>query len=236
MSDEKSSYSRKRSYSSMAGPSGTSWTRRVLYKPRSFVKARRNRAPRYSMGELKYKDTSAATYVGDTTGSVTPLNLLAVGDDNTDRDGRQVHLHSIHVQGICRAVDGQCATNFSRMMLVWDSQPNGGTASITDILVSSTSLSGTNLNNRERFTILRDRRIGTGGIDSTATQTYAVSPGVHVINEYVKLKGIKTTYSGTTAAIGSIATGALLLVTIGNMAAGGGSAFDLSTRLRFYDA
>lgn len=236
MSDEKSSYSRKRSYSSMAGPSGASWTRRVLYKPRSFVKARRNRAPRYSMGELKYKDLTGATYAGDTTGTVTALNLVAVGDDNTDRDGRQVHLHSVHIQGVVRPVDAQSGANFSRLMLIWDSQPNGALPSITDILVSSTSLSGTNLNNRERFTILRDKRYEVGGVSDTATQSYTISPGMHVINEYVKLKGIKTTYSGTTATIGSVSTGALLMVTISNLAAGLGSAFDLSTRVRFYDA
>lgn len=98
--------------------------------------------PRTSLfhGELKYKDVTAATYAGDTTGTVTPLNLIAVGDDNTDRDGRQVHLHSVHVQGIVRPVDASAASTFSRMMIVWDSQPNGGTAAITDILASSTAL------------------------------------------------------------------------------------------------
>lgn len=202
----------------------------------------RARAPRANRGwfnqpgELKYVDLAGASYAGDTTGSVTALNLIAQGDDNTTREGRQCFMKSVHVQGVVRPVDAQCGANYSRMLLVWDSQPNSGSiATITQILTAATSLASTNLDNRERFTILRDCRYAVGGISDTATQAYTIAPGMHMINEFVNLKMQKTTFSGTTATIGSIATGALLLVTIGNLAAGLGSSFDLTSRVRFYD-
>jgi len=186
--------------------------------------------------ELKYNDIASASYQADTTGTVTALNLTAVGDDNTTRDGRQIINKSVHVQGILSPEDRTTNTNLARMLLVWDSQPNSGTiAAITDILTAATSVAPTNLNNRERFRILRDCRYACGINDNTATQAFSNGNNTYMINEYVKLGGVKTTYSGTTAAIGSVATGALLMVTIGNQAAGAAGTFIVTTRLRFTD-
>lgn len=213
--------------------------KKVLVPIRKTVRSRAPRATRgwfNQPGELKYVDVSAATYACDTTGTVTALNLIAQGDDNTTREGRQCFMKSIHVQGIIRPVDNSCSGGYCRVMLVWDSQPNSGSiATITDILTAATSLASTNLNNRERFTILRDCRYVIGGVSDTATQAITLSPNNHMINEFVNLKMQKTTYSGTTATIGAVATGALLLVTIGNQVANSGGAADLTTRLRFYD-
>lgn len=207
------------------------------------VKAVRNRYPKLATrgwinnnAELKYNDVAGANYGADTTGSVTALNLTAVGDDNTTRDGRQICNRSVHVFGLLFPTDSTVAASYNRVMVVWDSQPNSGTiAAITDILVASNSVSSTNLNNRERFTILRDLKFGCGASNNTATQSYSDGSNTYPIDMFIPLKDIKTTYSGTTATIGSVATGALLLVTIGNQAASSGSIFQLTTRLRFTD-
>jgi len=209
----------------------------------SIPKMVRNRYPKLAIrgwsnnnAELKYVDIAAANYAADTTGSVTCLNLTAVGDDNTTRDGRQICNRSIHVQGILNPVDNTAGPNLARMMLVWDAQPNSGAiATITNILTASTSVSATNLDNRERFTVLRDSRFAQGTISDTATQAFSNGTNTYMVNEFVNLKDVKTTYSGTTAAIGSVATGALLLVTIGSVGAVAGGTFNLTTRLRFTD-
>lgn len=206
-------------------------------------RAVRNRYPKLASrgwmnnnAELKYNDLGAAAYGAGTTGTVTCLNLVAVGDDNTTRDGRQICNRSIHVTGMLTPVDATTLVNYARLLLVWDSQPNSGTiAAITDILVASTSLSHTNLNNRERFTVLRDCRYAQGKSDTTATQAISDGNNTYSVNEFVNLKDIKTTYSGTTAAIGSVATGALLMVTIGSGADAAAGSFALATRLRFTD-
>lgn len=216
------------------------------FKPAIAVKlaaAVRNRYPKLALrgwknnnSELKYNDVAAALYVADTTGTVTALNLTAVGDDNTTRDGRQICNRSIHVQGILQPVDTSTSASFTRLMLVWDNQPNSGAiATITNILTAATSIAGTNLDNRERFTILRDLRFAQGSISDVATQSFSNGDNTYCVNEFVNLKDVKTTYSGTTAVIGSVATGALLMVTIGNQAANLGGIFNLHTRLRFTD-
>lgn len=187
--------------------------------------------------ELKYTDIAQADYAADTTGNVTALNLTAVGDDNTSRDGRQICNRSIHIQGmVLPGSTTATSANLSRIILVWDSQPNSGTiALITDILTASTSIAPTNLNNRERFTILRDLRFAQGSYNNTATQAVSNGNNTYGVNEFVTLKDIKTTYSGTTAAIGSVATGALLMVTIGSQPGALGGIVRVTTRLRFTD-
>lgn len=204
----------------------------------------RNRYPKLASrgwnnnnAELKYTDIASAVYAADTTGTVTALNLTAVGDDNTSRDGRQICNRSIHIQGLVFPIDTVLTSpSLARILIVWDNQPNSGTiAAMTDILVSSTSISSTNLNNRERFTILRDCRYALGGHDNTATQAMSDGTNTHILNEFVNLKDVKTTYSGTTATIGSVATGALLMVTIGSASAGNGAGVICTTRLRFTD-
>lgn len=185
--------------------------------------------------ELKYNDIAAATYQGDNTGTITALNLIAVGDDNTSRDGRQICNRSIHVQGYLAPVDSTTLNSMCRMMLVWDSQPNGAIATMTDILSVSNAVSSTNLNNRERFRILRDLKFALGSSSNTATQAVSDGSNTYLIDCFLKLKDIKTTYSGTTAVIASVATGALLLVTIGSNSSSNQGTFTLTTRLRFTD-
>lgn len=187
-------------------------------------------------GELQYNDLAAATYSCDTTGSVTALNLIAQGDDVNARKGRQINNVSIRVHGIFNPQDGATAANYARVMLVWDSQSNSGTIpTIANILTASTSISNTNLDNRSRFTILRDWKQALGGFSTAATLAYAQCPTVAELDWFVPLKGVVTTYSGTTATIGVVATGTLLLVTIGSQAAGEGTNFGCTTRLRFSD-
>lgn len=186
-----------------------------------------------SGGELKYVDLASAAYACDTTGSVTALNLTAVGDDNTTRDGRQITVTSCHIRGAIQRQDDSTTENLARWMLVWDKQPNSGTiATITQILSASTSMSSTNLDNRERFVILRDKQYAIGSCQ--VTTTVQGSPTTCDVNEYVKIN-CRTTYSGTTAAIGSVATGALLLVTIGQKAAADAHNLQCTTRVRFTD-
>lgn len=192
-------------------------------------------APFGGRKELKYVDLASATYACDTTGSVTALNLIAVGDDNTNRDGRQVTITSVQVRGIIVPQDAGTVSNKARWLLVWDNAVNSGTiATVADILTAATANSYPLINNANRFTILCDHSYAAGAVDQTATQAIAMSPTVHNVEYYRKI-GSVTQYSGTTAAIGSIQNGGLLLVTIGTQAAGAGSNLVAATRVRFAD-
>lgn len=187
--------------------------------------------------EKKYTDVAAADYVADTTGTVTLLNGIAQGDDNTNREGRQVTMTSVSVKGFLQPVDNITDPGYCRLIVVWDSATNGGAApAITDLLAASTSLSHNNLNNRMRFKVLLDEQYAIGGTNNTATQSFAQSPTVVTINRYLPLpKGCVTTFSGTGATSASIQSGAIWMFTIGSRAAGTGGAFSVATRVRFVD-
>lgn len=192
-------------------------------------------APYGGRPELKYVDVASSAYVCDTTGTVTALNLLAVGDDNNTRDGRQVTIKSVQIRGIVQNVDQATGDSYARIMLVWDNANNSGTiATIAQILTAATSLSFPLIDNAQRFTILSDRTYAIGQISTTATQSFAGSPNVNTCDLYKKINQV-TQYSGTTAAIGSIQNGALLLVTLGNNGAGLGATALIATRVRFTD-
>jgi len=190
-------------------------------------------------GELKYVDLASASYAFDTTGSITLLNGIAVGDDNNTRDGRQIFNKSIQVMGSIKPAltNPTGVPSFCRLLLVWDSQSNSAALpTFNNLLTATTSTGMLNLDNRERFTVLRDLKYTIGNVSVTATQSFAEAPSTATVNIFVDLKGVKTTYSGVAATIGNIMTGSLLMFTIGDQAAGSGATFVGSTRLRFYDS
>lgn len=214
-------------------------TERLIKKARAYQAAKvRNRAPRLkgaisaSAQELKYVDTAISQFCLAAGGVVTPLNLLAVGDDNTTRDGRQVCLKSVQLK--CRvfnAVGG--AAQKARVMLVWDNAVNSGAVpALTTILTADSDAGFPNIDNANRFSILWDSAYALGPNVTTATQAQADSV-IYDCCIYKRLNAI-TQYSGTTAAIGSIQNGALYLVTTGS--AGSGATIIGAARVRFTDS
>lgn len=188
--------------------------------------------------ELKVIDTAEAQYAINTTGSVTLLNGVVTNTDFNTRVGRKIQIKSVQIRGFVSPTNVTgAAPQLARILLVWDTQNNSAAIStMAQILAVSTSTSFLNLDNRDRYKILKEWMMPLGHIINTATQATAGSPTVHRINIYRKMNN-ETIYSGTTAAITNIATGALLLVTIGSIAAGGTDAIaQLSCRVRFTDA
>lgn len=202
----------------------------------------RNRAIPYVKGaiaayggrkELKYVDLSAFTSAVDTTGSVSCLNLLAIGDDNTTRDGRQVTLKSVQVQVGLQPQSTTTTPTACLMMLVWDNAVNSAATipAITDIMTASTALSFPKVDNAQRFTILWKSFSHQSNQGVLAT---SVAP-VKGFNIYKKLNHT-VQYSGTTAAIGSIQNGGLYLVTLGSVANGTAWNAVCCTRVRYTDS
>jgi len=179
-------------------------------------------------------DTPTAQYAVDTTGSVTLLNGIATGTDFTNRIGRKVCWRSFLISGKIQPQDGGTDPNMYRIMLVYDSQPNGGLAGVTDVLTTANADSPLNLNNRDRFRVLMDKRGGIGFFSNTATQAVA-DRTISIIHKYKKIN-METIFDGTTAAIGDIQSGSIFLLTVGSNAAGLGSNAFLHIRLRFTDA
>jgi len=206
-------------------------------------RAARNRAPRIKGAiapfggrkELKYVDTAIASTI-DTTGAVVALNLIAVGDDNTSRDGRQVTIKSVQLKAYTQPVDTTCPVPQKiRVLLVWDNAVNSGALpTIAAILAAATPYAFPLIDNQQRFTILKDWSTATSGFDLTATATYSgVNATVNL--EWYKRINTVTQYSGTTAAIGSIQNGGLYLVCIGSAATASAMGILGQVRVRFTD-
>jgi len=237
--------SKKRSYGTGVSMSAMS-TGALMKKARAYeaAKAVRNRAPRVKGAiqlyggrqELKYSDTVISQEFDGTAGILTPLNLLAIGDDNTSRDGRQVCIKSVQLALGVNRVAG-AANESVRVMLVWDNAVNSGAAPavlgtiLDNAVVTEATACFPKVDNAQRFTILYDSKIQLGPLSTTATQAVAAETA-HRWDVYKRLN-LVTQYSGTTAAIGSIQNGGLYLVTLGFFAAG--STCTGGARIRFTD-
>lgn len=183
--------------------------------------------------ELKYFDIVGTQYNANTTPSAGLVNGIAQGDDINMRVGRQIICKFVEIDGLLGSAQVTMSGNLARLMVIWDKNNNSvPTLPLsTDILDASTSIAGTNLNNRDRYVILYDK---------TWSQAYGTSTTCFGETHYpIKIKvavNAKTTYSGTGATQASIASGALFVMTIGSNAAGAGGLFTLHTRLRYTDA
>lgn len=186
-------------------------------------------------GEKKVIDLAPASYACGTTGSVTALNLCATDTDFTDRVGRKILMKSVNIVGHYIPTDSAVNPTLCRVMLIYDKQPTSALPAITDILKTSDSRDQLNLNNRDRFVVLCNELVALGIQQNTATQAFAGSPTDKVIHIYKKLNH-EVIYSSTAATIAAVASGTLLLVTVGDNAAGADYQASVSTRVRFIDA
>jgi len=194
-----------------------------------------------SSSELKVADLTVANYVADTTGAVTLLAVPVLGSDMTNRIGRKIKLKSVYIRGLLQrestAVDTVHDACLCRLMLVYDKQPNGAAPAITDILVTASSISQLNLNNRDRFQILKDKQwvVGPYWTNTVATQSFGIADRVcYPVKIYQKLDLEMIFNSTNGGTIADVNSGAFYLVTIGHRADGG--SFSLATRVRYLDS
>lgn len=239
---------RKRKF--VQGPMGG---KRQRVQPRSHsAPAFRNRGLK---AEIKTLDVPTNAIVLSTTAVIAMLNGIQEGTSFFNRVGRKIMMKSlrftasIYMNGTQQATAG----DYARVMLIYDRQPNGNYPAIGDILadvdnagnVTTNSQSGLNMNNSERFQVLRDHRFGQIGPDTGAALTNAsllIGQGLteksFLLDYFIKLKDIQTHYKSTSnpAVIGDITTGSLLLVTLGaNVVANAQWSMSWKSRVRFTD-
>lgn len=186
---------------------------------------------------------SNATPILDTTGTndqIIPLNLIQQGAASQNRIGRKVSLHSLRLIGRVNLVVGtpsnQPGPNLFRMSLVWDKQPSGQLPLFSDVFgrtdqdgVESTQvLDPLRYDNTDRFRVLMDKRIEMNPkFNPNPTTTVnplsdpqpaypapATGQCTYVVDEYIKLNGRETVFSGQSdpMTIADISSGALYLI------------------------
>lgn len=245
-----------------SGPS-SSW-RNVAARVRNLIRPRRRaivgrRGLGYQVGrslfrrtpqvELKAFDTPQFTNAFRTPSAATSLspviNVLINGPELYQRIGRKIYMKSLQIKGFIL----NAATSVQdtiRLMLVYDSQSNGAAPVIADILANmngtpaTTGMSMVNLNNRQRFQILRDQHwtvpavTNTAGVLTNGPQ-FNDTMGRFEINWFVKLKGLETVYNNLNGGtIADLASGALYMAFVSNDVDATWN-FRGVSRLRYYD-
>jgi len=185
-------------------------------------------------GENKYFDLASATYATDTTGSVTHLDVVTQGDTVNSRDGRKFNPVWVNMRGYVQNSSTSTATD-NVVILLWDKQPNKALCAITDVLDAITPESQNKRENASRFQIIRRWNYCLTGKNDGST----VGGYIRNWDKYVRLPpGLiaECTPADTTGAIGNRVTGALIMLTLGNIAAGTAAAtLRTSIRIGFKD-
>jgi len=197
--------------------------------------------PYYRRGrtELKTKDVTAGNttipVIG--TGSIILLNGIQQGVEYTERIGRKVTLKSILFRMTLYPLVSLNDSNGNvvRVMLIYDCQTNAATPLESAILQSDTSIvSPMNLDNRDRFKVIKDWIVPTESFTMSANELATGSPKNKVLKVYKKLN-YDVIFGGTGATSASIQTGAVWLLLMG-MDANASWTCDYYSRIRFSDA
>lgn len=206
--------------------------------------------------EIKTIDTLPLLKSISTTAVFTLLNGVQEGAGFNNRVGRKIMMRSVRITGNVffeGGGAGNSSNDYVRIMIVYDRQPNGAVPAIADILASqndtttvdSTAWANLNMNNAERFYVIRDKRIALQNFNGGALSAGTVNSTLQTLTEsstnidmFVKLKGLETHFksSSNPAVVADIASGSLYLITYGiNSAANAGWAFTSTSRVRYHD-
>lgn len=167
-----------------------------------------------SRTELKSIDLDLAT-TGSGTGDITTTmgrtcaNAISIGADINQRVGRKITIRSLEMHYSVFADADQVDPTLSRIMVVFDRQANGTQPAGTDILTASTVYSPKNLNNRERFTILKDDLISTQRLTDKS----------QVVQKWYLRTSLPVVYnSGVAGTYADIASGSLWVCVVSTVA------------------
>jgi len=216
-------YPRKR-YTTRRAPARKTYVRRTTYS-RRIPQIPRGYPRGITRTELKSCDTTLSTASNrcDTTGDVTLISGIARGDDINERTGRKVTLKSIELHLYAKVTAGTGVDQTQRFLVVYDKQANATALTITDVLVSASTMALQNLDNRNRFRILYDQVFH---LNATAESDSAKTL---VLKKAINLP--MTFNSGDAGTIADITTGSVYFLCMGSEARGN-TAGDMQGRVR----
>lgn len=229
---------------------------RVLspYQPRALSQAflsynnlRRGGFSRFgkATSELKYFEDTQDVQAITTTGIISyiSINRVPAGTGATQRVGRKIVLKSIHMRGAVVLPDGinalSNASTTVRVIMYWDKQANKATATVTGILTSADEKSFNNMENSQRFRILKDYYFEVKAQDTLliAGPAYVTTVANRVMKPVNIKCNIPVEFSSTTGAIGEITSNNIgILAICSNVNAAHNPLLDVQTRIRFTDA
>jgi len=214
-------------------------------------------------GELKGVDTEVGSAIDailsttNTNGDAVVLNLIQTGNGSWNRVGKKAILQSLRLFGTLNweyypiAPTQAVLANAVRMVVVWDKQPSSGAIPTYDTIFGTTDQAGTEstdfldpvrYDNTGRFSVLKDCKLAFTPQAYGATGSASLLTVSVMVDEFVKLKGRETIFSGqsTPMTIADISTGALYVFFRSKYLAGDGEnqvrvGNDFKARLRYTD-
>lgn len=196
--------------------------------------------------EVKALDNPPITTPITTTGTFILLNDVPNGSQYFQRVGTKVTMRNLHLTGFITNTATSAAADWVRIMVVYDRQTNGALPASAD-LISSIASSGTtssmgldflNLNNRDRFTVLRNKKYvlptvtNTAGVLTNVGVIDGAYPTVH-FDEFITMKEMVAQFKASAGSVADIASGSLLLYVQSQGTASW--SFTWSSRLRYDD-
>jgi len=180
------------------------------------------------------------------------INAVTIGAGAWNRIGRKITMKSLYLQGWFSGAIGTtvaCYGMNARILIVYDKQTNGAAPVIADIIadqinntggdVRVTALtSGINMNNRERFEVILDKRFWLPGITAAGGQGINSGATNGTVEEFRNLRGRETQFRSDTvpSTVADIASGSLLMITMSDVAATQAPwQFTFSSRLKYKD-
>lgn len=222
----------------------------VAVQKRISVPAARHqtRSPELKSVDVPYQLTHLST-----TPTMNILNGIQNGAGFYNRIGNKVEMKSLEFRAQISLSDKNTTSgvDYIRFAIIYDAQPNGAYPTWADIftsytdqgLTSSDAFSFLNINNRERFKVFADW-VFRSGFDGNVGLTAEVAEQLNTCQEatnfhrFIKLKRLVANYksSSNPAAVGDVATGSLLFVTLGSRPdLDANYNVQWSARLRYYD-
>lgn len=154
--------------------------------------------------EKKFFDTSIVNVADVSAGAVlNSLCLVPQGTTDQTRVGNKITLKNINLRGFASNDDAAAGTlqpGILRVILFVDKQANGATATVTDILQSASISSFRNMDQVDRFVILKDQFYKTVVTVTNSTGTPHSDQGNTLWKMSVKCN-IDVHFSSTTGAI-----------------------------------
>lgn len=218
------------------------------YKKQGGSAAKRTKSPARSSVLMRSKEiksvdpsVSALTFPVNSALAASILNDTTTGVDYFNRVGRKVTGVSLRVRGHFLPPVGSYINDHLRWIIFYDKQPNNAIATWADIVKSQSSVGssnlvvdGLNMDNRDRFKILREGMFSAptwNNVTANALGPAYPTSEEMCIDKFISLKGLETMYSS--AGLATVQSGAIGI--IGQANNGVGWRLNYSARYRFIE-
>lgn len=187
--------------------------------------------------ELKFHDVDSDNAAIGTAGDIeATINIIPQGITEIERIGRKCTLKAINWRYTLYLADQDAAavvkeSDTARLILYLDTQTNGATAAVLDILETANFQSFNNLVNKGRFQILMDRTEDLNVLAMASDGTGLMSNGANrVSRSFYKKCNIPLEFSADTGALTEMRSNNIGLLAISRR---GTVTLDSKFRLRF---